>query len=366
MNHRAQKSAAFVLATAISLLASNPPQQNDPAAKVTAEIQRLKNLAAEQKPEGDYKDIDPIIKRLLTRADEARKTGRLYAAIEDLARGRLYLEAYIASRVSGEAASMPAFEAAWKKVDVELVVLDKSAKRRTWSTKPVVLQALSESAQGQSLTLVEASRAYATVTDTKAGYYYLGEARVNAEVASFLYTLPLSMKSKRLRLRSWLPELHGLQRKVNAQFVPPKSIERHTDFIRINSAIKLASELDASRLYAGAFYQYLTAVQMFAAMDAESLTEAKQAEVRKSIEAWKAKLKASHRDDSLPQMFVERAELWIDHADGSEVKQEQWKAAQSVLNAVLPAYEQALNAVPQLERESKKLVTVTLVRWPYT
>ena len=77
-------------------------------------------------------------------------------------------------------------------------------------------------------------------------------------------------------------------------------------------------------------------------------------------------MQQSKRDDSLAKMFVERAELWINHGDGSEVNADQWKAATSVVNAVLPAYEQTLSAVPPMEKESKKLVTVTLVRWPYT
>ncbi len=358
---------AFSVFVAASMMASSDATpKSDAKATVSAEVQRLQKLAAEQKSESDWKELEPIVTKLLTRADEAAKTGRVYAAIEDLGRVRLYLESYLGSKVSGEAASMPAFESAWKKASVELTAVDATAQKRTWTNKPIVQQALAESAQGQSLTLIEASRAYATVTDTKAGYYYIGEARMNAEVASFVYSLALPVPGKRFQLRSYLPELQALQKKVNAEFVPPKSIDNHTDFIRINSTIKLASELDASRLYAGALYQYLTAVQLFSAMNAGTLDGAKQADLRKAMEQWKGKLAASKRDDSLAQMFEERAELWINHGDGSEVNPDQWKAAWSVANAVLPAYEQALSAVPQLEKESKKLVTVTLVRWPYT
>jgi len=365
MKHHAQK-LAFVFLLSSLLFANNPREQSSVTTKVTAELRRIQGLAAEQKSDGEWKDLAPLVNKVLTRADEGLRTGRLYAAIEDLGRGRLYLEAYIASQVSGEAANLPAFEAVWKKADLELSAQDKSARQRSWAARPVVQQALAESAQGQSLTLVEASRAYATVTEPKAGYYYVGEARANTEVASFIYGLPLQSSGKRFQLRSWLSELQALQKKVNAEFVPPKSIERHTDFIRVNSTIKLAGELDASKLYAGALYQYLTAVQLFGAMNAETLSEAAQAELKRNLADWSQRIRNSKRDDSLAQMFVERAELWIGHADGSEVNPEQWKAAWSVANAVLPAYERALSAVPKVETESKKPVTVTLVRWPYT
>ena len=367
MLRHARRLCCSVLIVASSLPASNPPQLNEVTAKVAAEVVRLRELAAEQMPsEEGWKDLEPAVNRLLTRAEDGVRTGRVLAATEDVAKVRVYMEAFAGSRVSSEAATMPAFEAAWKKASVELTAMDASANKRAWAGKPTVQQALAESAQGQSLTTVEASRAYATVTNTNAGYYYLGEARADADVASFVYSLTLPSEGKRFPLRSWLPELQGLQKKVNEGFVPPKSIDRHSDFIRVNSAIKLARDLDSSKLYAGALYQYLTAVQLFAAMNADVPNAAKQAELRRGLEEWKIRLRQSKRDDSLAKMFVERAELWINHGDGSEVNADQWKAATSVLKAVLPAYEQALSAVPPMEKESKKLVTVTLVRWPYT
>ncbi len=364
--NRAQMLAIFVFVALSFLHAANPSQPTQLSSQVDAEVQRLKKLGSEQKPDGQWKDLEPLLKKLLIRAETGVRTGRVYAALEDATRVRVYLEAYANSRVNGDAATMPQFEAAWKKANAELVAADQEAKQRVWTGKPLVQQALAESAQGQSLTLVEASRAYATVTDTNAGYYYIGEARADVDVASFVYSLQISARSQRFALRSWLPELQALQKKLNAEFVPPQSIDRHSDFIRINSAIKLSGDLDAAKLYAGAFYQYLTAVQLFGAMKAEPLNETKQEELRRDLAQWKEKLRASQRDTSLAQMFQERAELWIDRIDGTEVGPEQWKAAWSVVHSVLPAYEQAISAVPTLDQQTRKLVTVTLVRWPYT
>jgi len=365
----ARKLAFFVvivIALGASCLAGgNPPAQNE-RAKIAAEVQRLRKVAAEHKLEGDWKDLEPLVTKLLGRAELGLKEGRDYAALEDVLKVWVSVEAYANSRMSGDAATMAAFEAAWKKADVELIATNKAAGERTWAEKPLVQRSLAESAQGQVTTMVEASRAYATVTDASYGYYYISAAKANADAATFVYGLRLPSTGQRVALRSWLPEIRALQKKVTAEFVPPKSIERHSDFIRVNSAIKLAGDLDAAKLYGGALYQYLTAVQLFAAMNEGALDGAKQAEVRKSLQDWNVELGGSKRDDSLAQMFEQRAELWINRTDGAEVGPEQWKAAESVVEAVLPAYEQALSAVPPAEIESKKLVTVTLVRWPYT
>src|SRR3954463_2481496 len=220
MLRHAQRVCLAVVVLTSTVLASHPPKKENPAtARITAEIERLQKLASEQKSgEAEWKDLEPAVKRVLTRAEEGVRTGRIYAAMDDLTKARSYLEPYASTKVSAEASTMPAFEEAWKKANVELVGLDKAAQKRIWHGKPIVQQALSESAQGQTLTMVEASRAYATVTDTHAGYYYIGEAKTDAAVASFVYSLPLPSAGERFRLRSWLPELHGLQKKVNAEF----------------------------------------------------------------------------------------------------------------------------------------------------
>jgi hypothetical protein len=367
MLRRARNFCFGVVVITSSLLASNPPQpENTATNKVAAEIQRLQKLAkAQSNNEPDWQDLEPTVNRLLARAEQGIKTGHLYAALDDAGKARIYLESYLTAKTSADAATMPAFENAWKKASADLVAVDNSAQQRVWTAKPVVQQALAESAQGQTLTLVEASRAYATVTNTHAGYYYVGEARTNAAFASFVYSLPLPATGARFRLRSWLPELQSLQKKVNAQFIPPKSIDRHAEFIRLNSTIKLANELDAAKLYAGALYQYLSAVQQFTAMNTDPPEGSNQA-LQKKLEIWKGKFKTSKRDDSIAELFVQRAELWTEHAAGSPLPANEWNAAASVVSGVLPAYEAALSAVPQVEQKTARLVTVTLVRWPYT
>ncbi len=359
----------LVLVSTACALAAVPPSSGEVAGKIQAKIQQLKaTVAAQDAADEDWKDLEPAITKLLNRADEGVRTGRIYAALDDMGKAWVRLESFKRAKMSPEVekAGMAEFEKAWQKASVELTALNREAQKRAWNGRSIAQQALAETAQGQTVTLVEASRAYATVTVPQSGYYYLGEASGDVAVAAFDYSLHLPNRGVRIRLRSMLTEIRGLQQRINAEFKPPKSIDKHPEFIRLNATVKLARELDAAKLYAGAFYSYLSAVQQFAAMDAGEVNATQQAEVKQDLAKWKSRLASSKTDSSLGELYLQRAELWIQHEDGSTPGQDQWQAAKTVVADVLPAYEAALKAVPTVEHQTGHPVTVTLVRWPYT
>lgn len=157
-----------------------------------------------------------------------------------------------------------------------------------------------------------------------------------------------------------LPELVALQERTNAAFRPPKSIEQHSRFIALNSAIKLARELDAAKSYHGAFYQYLEAVRHFAMLDQPALDAATQDRARQELKAAAGRFGRA-QDDSIAGLLVERALAWAEHGEADE-----WRGAQVIASRVLPAYYAVLKGAPSAPRSNGKTVEVTLVRWPYT
>lgn len=163
-----------------------------------------------------------------------------------------------------------------------------------------------------------------------------------------------------------LPELVALQQNTNAAFQPPRSIDLHARFIALNSALKLAEELDARKFYAGALYQYLEAVRHYGTLDAAPLEAAKQAELKDAITAEQRKLAALSRDTSIAQLFLERASSQIAQADGSAPTADEWRSARVIVDQVLPAYFATEKPVVIVPSPSGKTVTITLVRWPYT
>jgi len=86
--------------------------------------------------------------------------------------------------------------------------------------------------------------------------------------------------------------------------------------------------------------------------------------VKEDLAAARARIDTSKRDESLAQIFLERAASQVAHADGSAPTVDEWRSARVILDQVLPAYFAA--PVPAPKGTSDKTVRMTLLRWPYT
>ena len=356
---------ALILLGALSPLIS----AQNPKPQIKAEIERLQH-SLKEKPvsDPDFASVNSMMDDALKGAVEALDSGKLYLSLEKLLQAEDLLQGARIIEEKSEAvkSGLPAFEAEWEKASKNLAALDQEARQRNWGRAPVALQALSESAQGKSVPLLEGSRGFATSTKPRDGLFYMGQAQGNSAFAKFTSTVSLAKSSAAFPLRSYLPELRKLQDKTNAAFKPPRSIELHSRFIALNSNLKLAEELDAQKFYAGALYQYLEASRHFGMLDAPPLDAAQQSALKTDITAARKKLAGSKQDDSLALLFVERAESQIAHSDGSAPSADEWRSARVILDQLLPAYFAALKPASPLQQASGKTVDITLVRWPYT
>jgi len=188
-----------------------------------------------------------------------------------------------------------------------------------------------------------------------------------AEFASFAASLNLKRSKDALPLRSILPELTVLQAKTNAAFQPPKSIEQHSRFISLNSALKVAQELDARKFYAGALYEYLDAVLQYGMLNNKPIDAEESQRLRTALEEAGRRFEKSSTDDSIAQLFLERGEAIVHRGDSSAPSAEEWTGVKVFLEEVLPAYSAARSsAAPGQPTPAGKTVALTLVRWPYT
>jgi hypothetical protein len=346
-----------------------PAAGQDAALQVKAEAERLQH-SLKDKPISypHVPNANAIVGDWLKGALQAQSAGRLYLSLEELSRAVDFLHGVRTAVDKAQAVKsrLPAYEAEWDKASAGLTALDRQARERNWNNARVAIQALSETAQGKTIPLLEASRGFAVATQPEDGLFYLGQAQGEAEFAAFCASLHLPRKGTPYPLRSFLPELESLQEKTNAAFQPPRSIELHPRFIALNSTLKLAQELDASKFYAGALYQYLEAALYYGMLDAVSLDASQQSTLKGALAATRQKLDASQRDDSIAQLFLERAESQLAHPDGSAPSSDDWRSAKVILDQVLPAYYAAEKLPAPLERAANKTVHITLVRWPYT
>ncbi len=351
------------------LIANTKAYSQDAAAQTKSEIDRLQqSLKAQPTQSPDLADLAKGIDQRLKDAESALSAGRLYLGLESLGQAEDYFQAVRTIEAKADAIkdNLPAFEAEWGKASLEYASLDKQARQRDWGRFPAAVRALSESAQGRTIPLLEGSRGFATSTKPQDGLAYLGEAKGEAVYASFLYGLSVARKGTPFPLRSMLPELEALQEKTNAAFQPPRSIDMHPRFINLNATLKFARELDSSKAYAGALYQYLEAVRHFGMLDPAVPDADRQASLRIDLAGELKKVSAARRDDSILQIFLERAQGWLNKPDGAAPSADEWRATQVVLQQVLPAYYAALKPAAPLQQRAGRTATLTLVRWPYT
>lgn len=347
---------AFLKSVCCILLLGSAALAQTARERIAAEIARVEQESAKlDLTNPAAKDSKPTLDTLLGRAKAALEAGRLYVSLEELHRSRLTLAG--AKIPKPGSVDLPKFEAEWKKVSVELRT--PASPKPVAERSPAAVRAIAELASGQIPILIEASRAYATVTDANSGFYYIGQAQADAEEATFLSSLPLKSQ-KPYPYRSILPQLQELQSRIIAAFQPPRSIDKHPDFIRLNSTLKRAFELDSAKLYAGAMHQYLSAVQQLAVM--ESSPESGRAELKKKIEDLASEFAVSKTDFSIAELFIQRAQAALSAAEPTA---DNWKTAAAIAGPVIAAHQAAVlsKAKPQ---NQKKLITVTLVRWPYT
>jgi hypothetical protein len=337
--------------------------------RIEAEIQKVrKSLADRPINDPNFAGVPAEIETRSKAAADAAGAGLYYFSLERLGQS---LDMLNGARtgidlVKTAGADLPSFEKEWNKTAGELEAFRKDFDKHNWSAAPAAVRALGEAAATRTTPLLDGSRGFALTTKPADGLYYLGQVRGQMEFARFSEEVDLARKGRATPLRSFLPELQALQQKVNAAFQPPKSIDQHPLFIALNSTIKLANELDAARRYAGALYQYLEAVRIFRMMDATPVAADAQAALIGKLESERVRLAASRQDDSIAQLFFERALWQSKHPDGSPSSADEWRAVSAIAEAIVPAYEAALKPATVSRAAKGKTVELTLVRWPYT
>jgi hypothetical protein len=162
-------------------------------------------------------------------------------------------------------------------------------------------------------------------------------------------------------LRALDAELDALETAVLAAYRPPASIDRHSEFIGLGSALNEARELSALGLMHGALLRYLQAVQRFAPLKSSASPLSARATTER-LEAWKVRLARPGADHSIGELFLEAAEAELaSAATGGPLP-----VASAVVTEVLPRYLEALEPAAAKKPLPPAEVTVTLVRWPYT
>ena len=358
--------AALGFATLASLI---PANAQDAKQQITKQINQVeKRIQSGPDSDQNWKEAKPNLLKTLAAARESVSAGRtlfaliqLNAVVTDLTG----LES-LAGNPEIVRGGAPAFEKEWKRIDLELAKYGQRYRDGRWDGKPAALRAIAEASWVESRALYEASKPYAAATEVQYGLYYLGRSRGNAEYSLFCLGLNLSAAKPAPSYRSLAPELEVLQNRVIAAYQPPASIDHHQEFIQLNAAIKTAKELDAAKLYFGSLYKYLDAVRLFALLDAKTPDPQNASELANEASSQHKDFAAATVDDSIGEIFAERADAALEafRADNKDVAK--LKAARVALDVVIPAYLAAIEKPLPAAVPAGHIINVTLVRWPYT
>ncbi len=298
----------------------------------------------------------------MARAEEALRAGRRLLALQRLASARVHLaaSAYVGERPEATRDDPAVLEAEWSRVGKALRgELGPVHPGDLAGVRPAAVRALAEGAFLQVRAYYGASLEYGRSTTPQYGLYYLGVAQAHRQFVSFCSKLGEAASRRAPPLRSLKGELDSLEGELLAAYRPPASIDKHSDFIAASALVKEARELDTASLRYGALLRYLQAVQRVALLRSQAAPPA-AATVSGKLKSFDERLSGDGLDHSLGRLFLEAGQEAAASSDAGT------PPAWPIVTDVLPRYFAALEPAPPAPARPAPLVTVTLVRWPYT
>lgn len=286
----------------------------------------------------------------LSEAEAKQRADELRDVREEVAAGRLHLalyrlqtpwlltagQTYLASKA--DVKSTEAFEAEWKRLGGELGAKERRLASAAEGETPLAARALAEASSGQARPYYQSGRLYGLNTTVGDGLYYLGLAPAQLDFALFCHGLRLREGGRAPRLRPLRAELSRLEAETlaayrRAEAAAAPSNQQQPRFNLLNSTLKLAGELDAAGLHAGALLKYLEA-QLYLGLVAAPQTAADAGPgLKDKSDALGKRLRGGGTDHSLGLIFWESAQEAL---AGSEA--EAHRRAAVIFERVLPAY----------------------------
>ena len=366
---RLKRSASFVVLAALLALAPGSTAATSRASTdpLAAELARWSELFATSKAtDENWQQVKQVATPVVARAQEALKTGRRFLALQRLAAVRHYLSAsaWVQAIPEDRLKDDAAFETEWarqgKELAKELAPVPASAFE---GIAPAAVRAVGEFALFQVKPYYDSSLEYGRNTMAFQGFFYVGAARAELELADLCRKLAGPGAGRAPRLRSLAPELDRLEGELLAAYRPPAALDRHSEFIAWSSAVNEARELDAGGLRYAALLRYLQAALRAAPVrSASSSPAADAAALRARLAAFERRLVADGVDHSIGRIFLESAQDDLATAGTGEIP----ASVRAIADDVLPRYFAALEPAPPPPAMPDARVTVTLVRWPFT
>jgi hypothetical protein len=302
----------------------------------------------------------------LAEAERALAAGQRWLALSRLALVWSELEAaeYRNGVASDLRQQMAGLEREWQRLGPELARITATGRSTDFERLPAAARALAEAALAQVSVYYQASLDYGRNTAPDYGLFYLGAARAQRDLATWIAKLPPRPSDVRsLAPRDLRSEIAAAGNELAAAYSPPLSIDSHAVLIRISALLKEADELAVAGARFGALQRLLDARARISRLThpGRTMTAGEASERARTVAA---ALDASPIDASLQRLFLETA--LFSATDPESRASGGGEVAAAIFADVLPAFPALLGPAPPRPPERRAEATVTLVRWPYT
>lgn len=272
-------------------------------------------------------------------------------ARSSLAAGHLYLSLYVlqfswvelttrnymAGKTAIEKGGVTAFEQEWQRLGLELSEKEKLLKLSHSRRLPTVVQALAESSQIQIRPYYQSGRLYGLNTTIPSGLYYLGRARANLDFALFCQRLQFAQLKPSIKLRSLKPELAQIEAET-LQSYRSADASSQPQYNRLNSNLKVASELNTAAMYEGALHEYLRSSLFLGLINKPAVNAEELSRLKTQSKTFERQLMAGKVDHSIGLLYWQLAERILNPAGAAKPDENELKRAAVIMDKVLPLY----------------------------
>lgn len=345
-----------------SIFAAGAPPDGDPLA---SEIARWKTYVANNHDtDEEWVGIRQTVEPLLKKAAEALSNGQKYYALHILGSVRYMLAArqYLDSVPADARTQLTVLDADWKKAGQTINPVLEGKGLPTLAGQPAAVRAVAEVSLGEIRPYYEASLEYGRNTVADAGLFYIGSAFAQLEFARFCSTLSYEHPARQPDAPSLAQEMDGFENELLALYKPPASVDSHPLFIRTSGLLKEARELMSAGQTEGALYRYLNARLRLTGITGAGSPMTSEEAISRAAAAEK-KFEEDPGDHSIARIFLE---MGVSEAADTGKDSKGGQTARAVFDVVLPHYFASLQPAKAQPPKLAPLVTVTLVRWPYT
>ncbi len=297
-------------------------------------------------------------------AQAALAAGRRWFALERLGQAR---QSFLATRFAlqhpTERKELAALERTWQALAGTLGAAAPQPAPFAPAT-PAAARGLAEVALAQVRINYDAGLEYGRNTQPEFGLLYVGVADAQRQFVTLVRSMPPAAAPARPApaMRSLASEIAGVQAELLSLYVPPASIDRHSEFIAASSSLKEARDYDARGLRYGAMNKFLQGALRTAVLRSSDAAP-DPAAVATQLQEFRDRLTAGRADHTLGLLFLERAEAAVETKTPVSLR-----TASATTMDVLPRYFAALDPLrpAAANRPATPVATVTLVRWPFT